>query len=89
MKNVVELQILGQRIKVSSEFEVDSIREVEKYLNNKVEEVKGKTKAVSTLDLAILTALNVAGEHLKVKKLMGRLERSSEELTKLIDESLA
>ncbi|MEE9614475.1 MAG: cell division protein ZapA [Thermodesulfobacteriota bacterium] len=89
MKNSVELHMLGQKLVVRSEEEEEHVRAVERYLSDKVEEVRQNTKAVSTLDLALLTALNVTGEFIKLKETLDNFERRSEELTKLIDRRVA
>lgn len=88
MKKVAELKIHGHTIVVKSEEGEDYIRAVEEYLNNKIEEVKDTTKAVSTLDLALLAALNITGEVIKTKEILDRLGRKSEELAELIDRRL-
>lgn len=85
MKKVAELKIHGHRIVVKSEEGEEYIRAVESYLNNKIEEVKETTKAVSTLDLALLAALNITGEVIKTKETLERLGRRSEELVERID----
>ena len=88
MKNVAELKINGHRLTVKSEEGEEYIRTVEKYLNHKIEEVKENTKIVSTLDLALLAALNITGEVIKSKEILERLGRKSEELVELIDRRL-
>ncbi|MDO8427105.1 MAG: cell division protein ZapA [Deltaproteobacteria bacterium] len=88
MKKVAELKIYGHRLVVKSEEGEEYIRAVENYLNNKIEEVKETTKAVSTLDLALLAALNITGEVIKTKETLERLGRKSEELTEMIDRRL-
>lgn len=88
MKKAAELKIHGHRIVVKSEEGEEHIRSVEQYLNNKIEEVKESTKAVSTLDLALLAALNITGEVIKTKEMLERLGRKSEELASLIDKRL-
>lgn len=74
---------------MKSEEGEEHIRAVENYLNNKIEEVKENTKAVSTLDLALLAALNITGEVIKTKEMLERLGKRSEELALLIDGRLA
>jgi len=85
LKKIAELNIYGHTLVVKSDEGEDYIRTVEEYLNNKIEEVKRNTKAVSTMDLAFLAALNITGEVIKTKETLERLERKSEELTELID----
>ncbi len=89
LKKVAELKINGHRLVVKSEEGEEYIRTVEDYLNNKIEEAKENTKAVSTLDLALLAALNITGEVIKTREILDKLGRKSEELTELIDRRLA
>ncbi len=89
LKKVAELKINGHRLVVRSEEGEEHIRTVEDYLNNKIEEAKENTKAVSTLDLALLAALNITGEVIKTREILDKLGRKSEELTELIDRRLA
>jgi cell division protein ZapA (FtsZ GTPase activity inhibitor) len=86
--NVVELMILGQRLVIKSDEDGEYIRKVEEYLNTKIREVREKTKAVATLDLALLVALNVTGELLKAKEDLDSIESRSEELSRQIADSL-
>ncbi|MFQ5441607.1 MAG: cell division protein ZapA [Thermodesulfobacteriota bacterium] len=89
MKKAAELSINGHRLVVKSEEGEEYIRAVEGYLNNKIEEVKKNTRAVSTLDLALLAALNITGEVIKSKEILERLEIKTEELTELIGRKIA
>ena len=88
MKKVAELRIFGHKLLVKSDEGEEYIRAVEDYLNTKIEEVKENTKAVSTLDLALLAALNITGEVIKSKEILERLGRKSEELAQKIDRRL-
>jgi len=88
LKKVSELRIYGHRLTVKSEEGEEYLRAVEDYLNTKIEEVKENTKAVSTLDLALLAALNITGEVIKSKEILERLGRKSEELAQKIDRRL-
>lgn len=86
--SVAELMINGHKLVVKSDEEDEYIRAVEDYLNNKIEEVKENTKAVSTLDLALLAALNITGEAIKTREMLERLGERSEELAQHIDRTL-
>lgn len=85
MKNVVDLRILGQRLVVRSDEDDDYIKKVEDCLNTKIEEVRQNTKAVATLDLALLVALNLSGELIRAKEHLQVIEAKSEELGQRID----
>ncbi|MBI5969873.1 MAG: cell division protein ZapA [Deltaproteobacteria bacterium] len=88
MKQVIELNIGGHRLAVKSEEGEQYIRAVESYLNGKIADVKGTTKAVSSLDLTLLAALNITGELIKTKEIVERLGVKSEELSGLIERRL-
>jgi len=84
----VELTILGQRLVIKSDEDSAYIRNVEEYLNAKIMEVREKTRAVATLDLALLVALNVTGELLKAREDLDGIEERSEDLNRQIAELL-
>ncbi len=85
MKNVVELTILGQRLVVRSEEDTEYVRRVEDYLNSRIEEIRRNSKAVATLDLALLVALNITGELIKTREDLESIEKRSGELAQLIE----
>jgi cell division protein ZapA len=62
---------------------------VARYVNEKMDEVLKKTKSVSTLNVAILTALNIADDLLKEKEnriaLLREVETKSKDLVEKID----
>jgi len=88
LKNVAELVINGHRLVIKSDEGEEYIRAVESYLNQKIEEVKGTSTAVSTLDLMLLAALNITGEIIKTKEIVDRLGERTEELALRIDRRL-
>ena len=88
MKNSVEINILGQKLTLRSDENEEYVRAVEGYLMRKIEEVKQKTKAVATLDLALLVALNVTGELISVKDKLEGVEKRSCELVESLDKRL-
>ena len=67
-ERLVEIKVFGQTYTVKTDAEEDYIQEVAKYVNEKMEEVLKKTKSVSTLNVAILTALNIADDLLREKE---------------------
>lgn len=83
------MKIQGHKLSIKSDEGEEYIRAVEDYLNNKIEEVKQNTKAVSSLDLALLAALNITGEVIKTKETLERLGRKSDELADDINRRLA
>lgn len=88
MKKLVEVEILGQRFLIKTEDEEDYVRKVVDYVNGKIEEVKTGTRVVSTLDLALLVAMNIADDYFKSRDRLARLELRSVELVRLIDSKI-
>ena len=88
-ERLVEIKIFGQTYTVKTDAEEDYIQEVAKYVNEKIEEVLKKTKSVSTLNVAILTALNIADDLLREKEkrttLLREVEAKSKDLVEKID----
>jgi cell division protein ZapA len=88
-ERLVEIKVFGQTYTVKSDAEEDHIQEVARYVNEKMEDVLKKTRSISSLNVAILTALNLADDLLKEKEkraaLLQEIEKKSKELTEKID----
>jgi cell division protein ZapA len=88
-ERVVEIKVFGQTFSVKTEAEEAHIQAVAQYVNEKMEEVLKKTRSVSTLNVAILTALNIADDLLKEreqrKALLKEVEIKSKDLVEKID----
>src|SRR4030066_2567101 len=88
-ERLVEIKVFGQTYTVKTEGEEDYIQEVAKYVNEKMDEVIKNTKSVSTLNVAILTALNIADDLVKEREkrlaLLQEVERKSKDLVKKIN----
>lgn len=82
---VVEVNILEQKLLVKSEDGEEHVKMVVDYLNSKIEEVKKNSKAVSTLDVALLAAMNITDDYFEAKERVVKLEGRARELSKLID----
>ncbi|RME25166.1 MAG: cell division protein ZapA [Deltaproteobacteria bacterium] len=78
MKNV-EVSILGQRLKIKTDEQPEYVRELARFVNDKMEEVKKKTRSVSTHSVAMLAALNIADELFKERKHHSRLKAELKE----------
>lgn len=57
-----EININGHRFSVSSQYEPDHIKNVERFLNERMEEVSRQSDVYSPTKLAVLVALNLADE---------------------------
>jgi cell division protein ZapA len=67
-ERTVEIKVFGQTYSVKTDAEEDHIHAVAKYVNDKIEEITKKTRTVSSLNVAILTALNIADDLLREKE---------------------
>ncbi|MGD0915861.1 MAG: cell division protein ZapA [Thermodesulfobacteriota bacterium] len=88
-ERLVEISVFGQTYTVRTDAEESYIQAVAQYVNEKKEEILQKTKSVSTLNVAILTALNIADDLLrekaKRKALFEEIEAKSKDLAEKID----
>ena len=91
MKNSYNIIILGQELSVVSDSEDDQVAEVVQFLNKKVDEILHSGNGLKTLNVAILAALNISEEFLKLKgvnrDLCDQLESRAEKLIQLIEEA--
>jgi len=88
-ERLVEIKVFGQTYTVKTDAEEDYIQKVARYVNEKMDEVLRKTKSVSTLNVAILTALNIADDLLKEREkkeaFLREVETKSKDLAEKID----
>ncbi len=91
MKNSYNITILGQELSVISDSEDQQVAEVVQYLNKKVDEILRSGNGMKTLNVAILAALNISEELVKLKgvnkELCDQLENRAEKLIQLIEEA--
>ncbi len=91
-ERLVEIKVFGQAYTVKTDVEESHIQEVARYVNEKMDEVLKKTRSVSSLNVAILTALNLADDLLKEKEkrvaLLRDIEVKSKDLAEKIDSRL-
>jgi cell division protein ZapA len=91
LKNSYNITILGQELSVVSDSEDDQVAEVVQFLNKKVDEILHSGNGLKTLNVAILAALNISEELLKLKgvnrELCDQLENRAEQLIQLIEDA--
>ena len=87
-ERLVEIKVFGQTYTVKTDAEEDHIHKVARYVNEKMDEVTRNTKSVSSLNVAILTALNIADDLIREKErrlaLLHEVEQKSKDLTEKI-----
>jgi len=87
----VELQILGQKLKISSDNGEEHARKLGDFVNAKLEELRGRSKNVPVQNLLMLGMLNLAEDNFRIREewsaksaeTAGRIKRMIE----MIDES--
>ena len=91
MKNSHKITILGQELSVLSDSEDEQVANVVQFVNEKMEEVLHSGNGLKTLNVAILAALNISEEFLKLqgvnRDLCDQLESRSETLIQLIEDA--
>lgn len=89
MKRTIEITIMGQKFMVRSDSDESYIQRVAEFVNEKIIEISAKTKAIPSLQVVMLAAMNVADELLKSREEHGRkvvgLEKKIEGMIELID----
>ena len=87
-ERLVEIKVFGQTYTVKTDAEEDHIHRVARYVNEKMDVVTRNTKSVSSLNVAILTALNIADDLIREKErrlaLLHEVEQKSKDLTEKI-----
>ncbi len=88
-ERLVEIKVFGQTYTVKTDAAEEHIQGVARYVNEKMDEVIKNTKSVSSLNVAILTALNIADDLVKEREkrlaLLQEVERKSKDLVKKIN----
>lgn len=88
-ERLVEIKVFGQVYTVKTDAQEDHIQKVAQYVNEKMDEVTKNTKSVSSLNVAILTALNIADDLIIEKArrlaLLEEVERKSKDLVEKIN----
>jgi cell division protein ZapA len=90
LKKRFSITILGQEISVLSDSGDEHVTEVVDYINKKAEEIGKSSGNITSLNIAILVALNIADEYFQMKKEEEdhhrQVEYKSERLINLIKE---
>jgi cell division protein ZapA len=90
LKKRFEVKILGQELSVMSDSGDEHVADVIRYVSEKVEAAGKASATKNTLNIAILAALNIADEYLRIRgvreDVYSQLESRSEQLIHLIND---
>ena len=91
MRKSYKIRILGQELSVLSDAEDEQVANVVQFVHKKIEEVLQASDGLKALNVAILAALNISEELLKLrgvnKELCEQLESRAEKLIQLIEDT--
>ena len=89
MKKRYEISVLVQELAVLSDAEDEQVAKVVRFVNEKMEDIVRSSDELRILDVAILAALNITEDFLKLKgvnqDLCEQLTHRSEKLIQLIE----
>lgn len=74
----LQVEIFGQTYALRSDADESHVREVADFVDSKMREVASGSKLVSTLQIAVLAALDIASECMKAKAEVERLTSAVE-----------
>jgi len=90
MKKALDVEILGQKITISSDAEEGYMLKVAGYVDDKMQELMQATKPVAKSNVAMLAALNIADEYHRLKDaheaILQRLDQLSKKLSTTLTE---
>ena len=93
MKKKVEVALFGKRFTVRSEKDEAYVHSLSNYVTRKFEELRRQARTISSQDLALLVALNIADELFEAEEraaqTRGEVRERSERLLQQIDAALA
>ncbi len=85
----IQVELLGQQLSICGE-ETSHLREVANYIQEKLQEVTGATHGVSPTKTALLAAINIASDYIKLHKenllLKDQILKRSKNLQKILDD---
>lgn len=88
-KRQVEIQVMGQKFLVRSESDESYVARVAQFVDQRMSEVFKNTNSVSSLNVAILAAMNIADDYFRLReekeKQLKGVEKRVGEMLELID----
>ena len=88
----MRIEILGREYNVRSDEGEERVRKIAEYVDQKIKEITEGTKTLSTINVAILAALNIADDYFRAIEDQNHLTRTvknkSGQLIAMIDSKL-
>jgi len=91
--NSVKVEIYGSEYRIRGDADPEDIQEIAHYVDCKMREVDSETGLGSSLKVAILAALNIAGELFRERddrnRLLANMQEKAEELSETLQSEVA
>jgi len=88
----VRIEILGREYNVRSDEGEERVKKIAEYVDQKIKEIAADTKTLSTINVAILAALNIADDYFRAVEDQNHLTRTvknkSGQLIAMIDSKI-
>ena len=88
----MRIEILGREYNVRSDEGEDRVKKIAEYVDQKIKEITADTKTLSTINVVILAALNIADDYFRVVEDQNHLTRTvknkSGQLIAMIDSKI-
>ncbi len=88
MNKVFEINVLGYRLTISTDKDEEYVKELSSYLSSRLKEMKKGSKAVSNMDILILTSLSLVDEIKEKEKNLEATRGRVIRINRLLDERL-
>ena len=95
-KRTIPVEILGQEYRIRSDSDAETIRRAAALVDETMAKVRDRTGTVDTLDIAVLTALNIANHLISLRDAGGTTSQGEKtrsydlgELISLVEEAIA
>lgn len=88
MKHSVKVQIFGHEYIIKADNEDSHIRRVADFVDGKMKEVSVSTNTKSVTNIAILAALNIADEYIRIKEVEETAKTKARNLSSFLDTTI-
>jgi cell division protein ZapA len=84
----VRVTIHGDEYLIKGDVDIETTRQVAQYVNSKMEEIQTGVASRDKVKIAVLSAMNIAGELLDCRKKLKAFEEKADMLGRKIDENV-
>jgi len=84
MKRPLDVEIMGQRLTVTSDDGDEHVHRMAAYVDQQMRQLAGRLNAASVMQVALLTALNIASEYWKLHQEQEELQRTIKRLSQRV-----